>query len=625
MAITKNSSSVTTYGDNSNSGWSGTLWLRPNDTIKISYEACLGAQIKKDKDSGKGWDETLGDSDNITLGVNTTAGMLDNSHYASTGSAVDKDSVSGKNIVAHEVLGDTITKHLAATYQFDNASSKEAQIGNLGRSISNNYEIRADGTARATINIPYNYILEPKVSSGSKEIVTLGDSNSFPISIENHDTRQNKKVQEDAYHTNVKPYTHAGYLKFAASTDSTTQAMLESLDGSFVGGDYTGDIAGALGGLDIYSAESGSIELLSDGAIKNDADKSIKVSSDKAVDGYNKLCVAVAVYPADSHNRKDEAEINDDDQSAALTDLHDGAYTRIAVSCKTVGKYPTFSIEGNGVVTSGRVKGATTTYNGRVFGSWTEYGLIANKVVSVGSGASLAYLSPQTDKNQPANSNDAGKSSSEFDSPQTLGNMDDKIGLQNPSDATVYAGQMKQFVENIKSTYFATKQTGGFLVKVNDRTYVNTDFDNDVVIDAAKAAEINSHKDEDALVFVYSAKNIIISNDVAELHANLIADLSVDTCAEAQQDSKGKNGELAEKCSNALVITGVVYSENAIALDRVFGGGSSYGSETLDPDTLVQRAEIFSYDPKIVKWGYEYKNNTQPLTTTYIEELSTRY
>jgi hypothetical protein len=55
------------------------------------------------------------------------------------------------------------------------------------------------------------------------------------------------------------------------------------------------------------------------------------------------------------------------------------------------------SVEGNGIVAAGNVKGATTKYSAtesgdkHIFGSWSEYGLVANGVVSLGSGASLAY------------------------------------------------------------------------------------------------------------------------------------------------------------------------------------------------------------------------------------------
>ena len=75
---------------------------------------------------------------------------------------------------------------------------------------------------------------------------------------------------------------------------------------------------------------------------------------------------------------------------------------------------------------------------------------------------------------------------------------------------------------------------------------------------------------------------------------------------------------------NPLVINGVVFSNGDIALDRVYGGGSTDGMN-LDSNTLIQRSEIFNFNPEIVEWGYNYKHKTQPITTTYIEELSTRY
>jgi hypothetical protein len=184
---------------------------------------------------------------------------------------------------------------------------------------------------------------------------------------------------------------------------------------------------------------------------------------------------------------------------------------------------------------------------------------------------------------------------------------------------------MKSFVENIKSTYFAEKQTcDSFLCQIGN-TYVNKNYDTQVTIGAAEAEEIKSYKDKDAQVFIYSQQDIVIKNEVTELYANLIADGKLDTCGEGDHKTDATSGKLVDNCNNVLVVNGAVYSEGEMSLDRVFGGGSSYGSMSLDSSTLVQRAEIFNFDPKIVKWGYDYKHEVQPITTTYIEELSTRY
>jgi hypothetical protein len=232
----------------------------------------------------------------------------------------------------------------------------------------------------------------------------------------------------------------------------------------------------------------------------------------------------------------------------------------------------------------------------------------------------MAYLDAQTSINASTDTSRAGIESKQFDSVQTLGNMGKHIGLHDDAQASLYAAQAQSFADDVRISFFGGTPDGSTdLKRFNDSTYVNTNFGGDVVIDSVLADAINSKSEQ---VVIYSVKDIKISNTVTQLNAILVADGKVDTCAEADQG--GDNGQLLENCYNSLVINGVVYSKRSIALDRVYGGGSVNGMN-LDPGTLMQRAEIFSFDPKIVEWGYDYKRETQPYTTTYIEELSTRY
>ena len=627
------STNGTYYYGNSDGTWKddGSIWLNPSDSIQLRYEACIGSQIAKDSDSKAKWDEKLANEHNASLTVETTGNAFDKTLYKGSGNAVDVTSSGGRDIISSEVIGDNILGHISNNYQFVGSNAvrtKNSSVGHLGQTINNDFgrfagcgEERTDCLARATMKIPYNYILEPKVSIGSSGIVTLGNSSTFTITINNNDTRTNEKVQSTPYHTNVKPNTSARYLKFAANTETTTPELLQSINGMFIPGDHTGDIAIATGLSDIKNPESGTISgLLPSGAIKS-SEQSIKVSSDIAEGGYNKICVALAVYPADSHNSTDPV-INDDDQSAALTDEFGGAFTRISVACKTVGKYPSASVEGNGIVTGSIITGSRTEYGGRSFGSWTEYGLVANIVVNIASGASSAYGNPQTSRNASVSYDGAGLKIGDFDSIQTLGNMNSGIGARN--DAKVYAAQARTYANNVIATFFTGEASSTCVLGSSYdgcSTFVNANYNDDVVINSAFAGTINDAANN-GHVIIYSKRNIKISNAVTELNATLIADGKVDTCEEADQG--GDNEQLLYNCSNSLFINGIVYSEKPIALDRIYGGGSVDGMN-LDANTLMQRAEILNYDPKIVKWSYDYKRQTQPLTTTYIEELSTRY
>ena len=216
----------------------------------------------------------------------------------------------------------------------------------------------------------------------------------------------------------------------------------------------------------------------------------------------------------------------------------------------------------------------------------------------------------------------AGLKIGDFDSIQTLGNMNSEIGARN--DAKVYAAQARTYANNVIATFFTGEASSTCVLGSSYdgcSTFVNANYNDDVVINSAFAGTINDAANN-GHVIIYSKRNIKISNAVTELNATLIADGKVDTCEEADQG--GDNEQLLYNCSNSLFINGIVYSEKSIALDRIYGGGSVNGMN-LDANTLMQRAEILNYDPKIVRWSYDYKRQTQPLTTTYIEELSTRY
>lgn len=641
MRIYKNSDAGTILGDSAGGTYtpSATMWLRPEDEVLITYEGCIGEQIAKDGGVADWNAERTGNNQNSIMRVETTGSLLNGSHYTGTGNSIDEDSANSRNIAAHEVLGSKISEHINAKYQFGEQKTKQAQVGNVGRTINNDYKIRSDDSrnVRATMKIPYNYVLEPKAVNTTGGIVTLGGSATFNVQIIKNG-RVNKPVDiNNPYSTNVKAGTRAKYLSFRLSTGTDLSEFTDKLKNiEYLNGNNVDNLSGIL--KDNFSTsdiESGDISV---DDINSNSGKDIKLKAADASADYNKLCVAVAVWPADSHNiRTENNNIESEDQPTALDPDHyyDGAFTRISASCKTIGKYPSMSVEGNGIVSAGDVKGATTKYSAtesgdkHIFGSWSEYGLVANGVVSLGSGASMAYdiNHPQTQKNQTSNYEHAGLIAGRFDSPQTLGNIDDSIGLQDSAATSIYIDQMKSFVENVKSTYFAEKQTcGSFLCLIGNNTYVNTNYDADeVTIGDAEAKEINGYKDKDAQVFIYSQRDIVIKNEVTELYANLITDGKLDTCAEGDHKTDATSGKLIDNCYNVLVVNGAVYSEGEMSLDRVFGGGSPYGSMSLDSSTLVQRAEIFNFDPKIVKWGYDYKHEVQPIMTTYIEELSTRY
>ena len=107
-----------------------------------------------------------------------------------------------------------------------------------------------------------------------------------------------------------------------------------------------------------------------------------------------KFCVAVGVSPADSHGTGNNSQIDNESQSTALSNSG-GGYRVGPPACVTVAKKPTFSVESSQLVTNGNVKTSITNANSRVYGSWSEYGIVsAGSVINMGSGAAYGYTSP---------------------------------------------------------------------------------------------------------------------------------------------------------------------------------------------------------------------------------------
>jgi hypothetical protein len=259
-------------------------------------------------------------------------------------------------------------------------------------------------------------------------------------------------------------------------------------------------------------------------------------------------------------------------------------------------------VSGGGVITS------TTNYGGNIFGSWSEYGLIADNSTSVnfGTGASLAYHGPQYSVNEQAIPSEAGlDKNAKCIGIETVGNIKclEQVGLDT-SEVNQYVTNANNIKSRIIGKNNISKHNGSYVINSN------------------------VSKNADGSTPIIYADNIKIHPDVTEINAILIADDNLDTCyLEDKQDettqggTKGNSG-LKDLCGKQLVVNGAVFADS-IALDRTFGGGS-YGDNLWVP-SLVQRAEIFNFDPSYVSEAYEQSLEEDPITTTYIKELPSRY
>ena len=80
---------------------------------------------------------------------------------------------------------------------------------------------------------------------------------------------------------------------------------------------------------------------------------------------------------------------------------------------------------------------------------------------------------------------------------------------------------------------------------------------------------------------------------------------------------------MIDNCNHTLLINGAVAAQK-IKLDRAAGGGSFEGSEDLNPESLMQRAEVFNYDFRVVFWANSVLEYDDVINPSHIKELNPR-
>ena len=658
VTTSTNANASAKAGDMSDGSYqeSATNWHMSGAPAHIEYFGCMGGQTVNDENAqkaGKGRNES---GTTVYLVGSNLGKTLDNgfsSLYYGANNYVDApNSAEGQNISSAEPIPDD--------YQFDYVNTTTNTVYPRAGSIytSNYVWPRTNGAATNTgatvyTKVPYNYMLKPSLTEVTKANLTIGSSYRFKAEYQklgrvNAQLRTTNDSASNA--TEIKGITKAIGVMFKIPADVTLdgvgglQAALSPANGvnQTAQGDYYyvgGESDNPMGKISSLGYE----EIASYDLINNPMTDVVTKEIDNGVEVGTKVCALAAVWPADSHNDINP-DINSEDQSNALTsEAGTNPIWRFDVSCSTVGKQPIMSVEGASLTTSGNVDASVKDYKGRLFGTWAEYDLIAKKVNNpTGSGAALAYATPiysytadvDEQKKLTVDPSQAGleKTSSAIVNPQTLGNY---VGNGSTADAATYLNMSALFAGNIKGTFYSgdtvttPSRVVGDVDTIEGKSGIlfYTDHNNGTI-------SINhniTNNTSDAVLVVYG-KNIEIAPDVERIDAILIADGYIDTCAGYSRDDKTGNQSLKEHCYKQLVVNGAVYAggqdvaddREVLRLDRTFGGGNIEGGN-LDANTLSQRAEIFNYDPRIIKLSYEYMREYDPLAESYTEELSTRY
>ena len=576
---------------------------------------------------------------------------------------------------------------VANGYRIETASDT-AVIENLGKSLYTSFSKPNRESVSITTKIPYNYYMSLNLEGDGSNGYLTSESTQFKVNIKNerrgnaqvcNDTI-NIDCDEYKYATKSKKTT-AGMLVFAISSEFKA-TDLEGKD-SFA---YNGNIFDSANDLLLkermveavknHFPYGDTIKVIDSSHIKEENNTDFELDDGGTwsitADNLNlndlavgtKVCAVAAVYPSDSHDTGNGNSIDDSVQSAAFSPT--GTKTGLKVSCRTVAKHQNMSVEGNGVVTTQRINSSTTTHNAtndkKIFRSWSEYQIISGGSGSnASSGAVTAYalnnMAGKTE-NMSADPDFSSVSSGSYLYPQTLGNYSlatiggKKSDPNSGDESEVNWRYSETLIKNIVDTY-GTKDgeckdselptNKNYLKCINGDVLLRPVYQEGIdtlvvrstgtlIIDnESYLNDLSQWGNPKQLIII--ARSISIAGDVTSVNAWLIVDGGeLNTCSEHYIGKEKGNEDLLMDCNDQLIINGPVIvrggvPETALKLLRTFGGGSKVnenGEFVKDPNTLVQRAEIFNYDPSVVEWAYRESQKNPHLETTYTETLAPR-
>lgn len=668
---------------------SGGTMKNTKSSLRLTYSVCMGHQALLDSQSSKPIETVYSVS-------NDNAGERMKKFYEGTGNLLADSSTEGRNMSASEIGSDglgRIRKGYAVTNQkTNNRIISDDFVGRTTRNcLSWDNGTNGDGTnACVDIKVPYNYYIDDKsvLVNNSDSIVYIGSAPTFEIKTKVQSRENNIVYNRDgSYATTPIKNTTRTITPLYISADIPT-STINSNSKILVDGAVTSNVLDVLSSRGLNVAQGKFAESEENGAItetfnRSDAieDKTLTFEADDSRSIGDKLCVAVSVYPADSHNlvevvnaMKDGSitsslvkpkPINNDGQVAALSgpDYTEGASTLISLSCATVGKRPSTSVEGGSLMVNGAIEAGSTTYDGHSYGSWAEYDVVGSEGSDgFGSGASLAYLNPPSPtasivdairiSRVPGDGLESGKKKY----PQSIGNTasETQYGSSAEAQSLIARGEDStseawRFADNIYRNFIADSSASHpYLIKstapggasvsgiFNGATQEGKIY---IVHSSGKLlidSNIENHL-KSSIYVIYSEEGIDIAPGVTRIDAFLIANKNntstssssvvptIDTCSGDgnEQGASSGNQNLIDNCNHTLLINGAVAAQK-IKLDRAAGGGSFEGSEDLNPESLMQRAEVFNYDFRVVFWANSILEYDDVINPSHIKELNPR-
>lgn len=604
----------------------------------------------------------------LTQDGNTFTGVVGNSNnttISTEGTRITSDAVGA--------IGDSaIRQSLYTTFGSNSASGHHT--ANCGAGCTVTYRNGGDDkwynytrnmtygeSSYATVNVPYNYTNTGSYDSGG-EFIYSGDTITTSGTKINVNKRHNNLVGED-YATKTPETTIRLYSFFTENRDRSEGADWEQNGVNTDPCAYYQNQLGYNGCTKIGENTSIFNQSNNLNGVTESAGIGESTFNVPDIKAGSKLCVGISIYPSGSTD----------------TSPSNGKTYISRAYCRVIAKKPSFQIWGGSLYSAGNVKAYESrkylldgihTYTpireqgqtGRVFGSWVEYGIIANGIVSgVSSGAATGYAYPGllVDAANPGGNTSVGfcdRSRLSFSNTNCMSGTTGQFGSsgESASKQTVkqkYAATAAETEDRNNGSLLKLNlsNASSYTVKDNIRyTYSSGDiaitassklsggvthviYAKGSVIIYGNGAPLSYNDSNYANIgdipqyIIIADGNIHIDSEVTRIDAILVTEGTINTCTSfnpstnhltlATKDT-GTNEVTGVYCGKQLRINGAVIADS-IKLYRIYGAATGLNS--------IVPAEIINYTPSIYIWGNNNASNSRPeVHTTYQHELAPR-
>ena len=429
----------------------------------------------------------------------------------------------------------------------------------------------------ACVNVPYNYSLTPTITDNLLESIPEGENTvevGATIPTVNNGGPTKSKNAKDA----VVRYVVRG-------NDTTTLPAGEGITKG--GSNWACDVTQEIGSRNAVSVDAGTCKVLADSSdsVFFLGSNSISLGDDDISDLDSlaigdRICYVTMVS---AYNQN--------------TDIDTFRYSQSV--CVRIAKKPKVQVWGSDVrvgetSTEGNIITSNTRRNGKLYGSWAEYSLLAPGSIVSASGAGLSGSEGRT--------LDASYNALTFANTPQFGYFGVMPRTTLAPEYSNMGGDNQDVVLGEGDIPAVVKTTGTVTITQN--------IISDDTTEHTTVAGLPQH--------IIIAKNIIIKPEVTRVDAWLISqseDGYISTCDVVIDTDQPFAGLSASVCDQQLQINGPVIAEH-LFLRRTAGSGRD------DPGTP---AEIINIRPDVYLWAYSKSMEISPIKTMYVRELPPRF